>query len=61
MKALALALLFGITLTYGASAQLLLGVSASTSGGGAAVGGCSNKLDFSVACNSQYINVVMGF
>ena len=27
-------------------------------GGGGGGGGCSNSLDFSAACNSQYINVV---
>lgn len=46
--------LFLITVARGQF--LTLGVSGSTDGGGP--GACSNKLDFTDACNSQYIAVI---
>jgi len=50
-----IALLF-LALTSAAAAQTLLGVTSSPTGGGSpAPPTCSNKLDFSQACNSQYL------
>lgn len=55
MKFLASLILFSYLLAISASATTLLltgaGTGAPTGGGG----GCSNALDFSQACNSQYI------
>jgi hypothetical protein len=57
MKLLRIALVFA---AIPAHAQLLDGVSQSTTAGGAPTPpACSNALDFSVACNSQYIPVVL--
>ena len=39
------------------NAQLLLGIAQSNSGGGTPIG-CSNSLDFTKACNSQYIGTL---
>jgi hypothetical protein len=49
-----------IALAGTAEAQLLTGISQSTSGGGAGtIISCSNKLDFTQACNSQYIGAIL--
>jgi hypothetical protein len=43
-----------------ADAQLLIGVSRPASGGGAGtIPSCSNSLDFTQACNSQYIGAIL--
>ena len=45
--------------TYAVPAQLqLLGSGSNQPGAGGGGGGCSNALDFSKACNSQYISVL---
>ena len=41
-----------------ARAQLQLLGSGSNQPGGGGPGACSNELDFSVACNSQYVSVL---
>ena len=56
--ALAITLLYGLLSGHAYATSLLLtGVGSAAVGGG---GGCTNKLDFSVACNSQYLNTVVG-
>lgn len=52
----AMALVFGAPI---AAAQLLSTGVGSYFGGSGGGGGCTNKLDFSVACNSQYLAVVL--
>jgi hypothetical protein len=51
-------LIVGITVLITSAATagtiLLLGVGVGTPGGG----GCSNSLDFTNACNSQYVTVI---
>jgi hypothetical protein len=44
-----------------ADAQLLNGVSRASTGGGAGtiIPSCSNSLDFTQACNSQYIGAIL--
>jgi hypothetical protein len=41
------------------SQMLLIGGGGPVAAGSGGGGGCSNTLDFSVACNSQYIPVVL--
>jgi hypothetical protein len=49
-------ILLMITLASAADAQLLYGITGSSSGGGSGViPTCTNSFDFSNACNSQYL------
>jgi hypothetical protein len=62
MKRLALAAIaFGLLLFAAiANARMTIGVyGPAISGGGGTIPSCSNSLDFSQACNSQYL--VLGF
>ena len=58
MKITAFIALFIVVSALSAGAQLLttnVGPGGFGTGGGGASGGCSNSLDFSQACNSQYL------
>jgi len=58
MKIVIIALLLLLTVPAIAGTILLMGIGNGAPGGG---GACSNSLDFTAACNSQYITVVGGF
>ena len=49
-------IIWAISISPIVHAQLLMTGSGSNQPGGG--GSCSNKLDFSVACNSQYIGIM---
>jgi hypothetical protein len=55
-KLILIAFMIGLAFAGPSHAQLLYGVSqTSTAGGGGVVPSCSNAFDFSNACNSQYL------
>lgn len=57
MKKIILILIMSfLTTSAVAGTILLMGVGLGSPGGGG--GGCSNSLDFSDSCNSQYITVI---
>jgi hypothetical protein len=59
-RSLLLLLMLGLGVAQSFGAGLTLGIMQSGTGGGAAIPpSCSNTLDFTQACNSQYIGAIL--